>query len=136
MENNYFISALTNYVNSKPNEKEAYYMHTDYVNYSTLVGFLFTDIILCNNILNVNDNYLNCQLECGNDEDVDFYQYFIVDIDNWRFEQYVEYCKQANIKPLTVYYLDNLDIYVLAVDHYGTGWSCVPTEIKIERKEG
>lgn len=135
MENNYFISALTNYVDSLPNENKAFYMDSDYVNYKALVDFLFTDMILCNDIMHVNDNYLNCQLECGNDEEVDFYQYFIVNIDEWRFEEYVNYCKQANIEALTVYYLDNLDIYILAVDHWGTSWDYVPTEIKIERKE-
>lgn len=136
MENNYFIRALTNYVDSLANKKTGYYMDSEYVNYSTLVNFLFTDMILCNNIMRVNDNYLNCQLECGNDEEVDFYQYFIVSIDSWRFEQYVNYCKQANIEPLTVYYLNNLNIYILAVDHLGTSWDYVSTDIKIEKKEG
>lgn len=133
MKNNYFISALTNYVDSLPNKKEAYYMDGDYINYSTLVNFLFTDMILCNNILN--ENYSNCQLECGNDEDVEFYQYYIVNIDDWRFERYIEYCKANQIEPLTVYYLDNLDVYILAVDHWGTNWDYVPTNIQIDRKE-
>lgn len=110
-------------------------MDSNYINYSTLVNFLFTDMILCNNILNVNDNYLECQLESGNDEDVDFYQYYIVNIDSWRLEQYVNYCKQANIEPLTLYYLDNLDIYILAVNHFGTAWNYVSTNIQIDRKE-
>ena len=134
MENNYFISALTNYVDSLPNKKDAYYMDSNYINYSALVNFLFTDMILCNNILNVNDNYLYCQLECGNDEDADFYQYYIVNIDTWRFEQYVNYCETKGIETLTVYYLDNLDIYILAVSHFGTAWNYVSTNIQIDRK--
>lgn len=136
MENNYFISGLQGYIDSKPNKKEVYYIDSNYVNYSTLVNYLFTDMILCNNIMNVNENYLKCQLECGNDEEVDFYQYYIVNIDNWRFEQYVNYCKANQIEPLTVYYLDELDIYILAVDHFGTSWDYVSTNIEIERKEG
>lgn len=135
MENNYFIAALTNYVNSLPNKNDMYCTNSDYVNYSALVNYLFTDMVLCNNIMNVNENYSKCQLECGNDENVDFYQYYIVNIDKWRFEQYVNYCKVNQIEPLTVYYLDELDLYVLGVDHFGTAWDYVPTEIKIERKE-
>lgn len=136
MKEIYFISALTNYINSQTNKKNAYYMDSEYVNYKLLTDFLFTDMILCNDILNANDNYFHCQLECGNDEDIDFYQYYIVNIDNWRLEQYVNYCKQVDIEPLTIYYLDNLDIYILAVDHFGTSWDYVYTDIKIERKEG
>lgn len=136
MKNNYFISALSNYINALPYKKDAFYMDSDYVNYYTLINFLFTDSIMCNNILNVNENYLNCQLECGNDENIDFFQYYIVNIDPWRFDQYVEYCKQLNIEPLTIYYLENLDIHLLAVDHFGTSWDYVPTNIKIEKKEG
>lgn len=136
MENNYFISALTNYVDSLSNKKDAYYIDSNYINYYTLVKFLFTDMILCNNILSVNENYLSCQLECGNDEEVDFFQYYIINIDNWRFEQYINYCKAKGIEPLTVYYLDNLDIYILAVGHFGTGWDYVPTNIQIDRNEG
>ena len=102
MENNYFIGALTNYVDSLPNKKDAYYIGTNYINYSTLVNFLFTDMILCNYIMSVNDNY---HLECGNDdEDIDFYQYYIVNIDEWRFKQYVSYCEAKGIQALTVYY--------------------------------
>ena len=135
MENNYFISALTNYVDSLPNKKDAYYMGSNCINYYTLVNFLFTDMILCNNIMSVNDNYLYSHLECGNDEEVDFYQYYIVNIDNWRFKQYVSYCKAKGIEPLTVYYLDELDLYILAVDHCGTSWDYVTTDIQIDRKE-
>ena len=136
MENNHFISALTNYVDSLPNKKGAYYMDSNYINYLTLVRFLFTDTILCNNIMNVNENYLCCQLECGNDdEEVDFYQYYIVNIDNWRFKQYVSYCEAKGIEPLTVYYLDELDLYILGVSHFGTAWNYVPTNIQIDKKE-
>lgn len=135
MENNYFISALTNYVNSKTNKSNCYYMDSNHVNYITLVNYLFTDMILCNNIMNVNDTYSTCQLECGNDEDVDFYQYYIINIDSWRFEQYIKYCEANQIEPLTVYYLDELDLYILAVDHWGTSWDYIATDIQIDRKE-
>lgn len=40
MENNYFISALTNYVDSLPNKKDAYYTDSNYINYLTLVNLL------------------------------------------------------------------------------------------------
>ena len=52
---NYFETALENYIRYKPNMKECFYCHdTDNnVNYRTLFNLLFTDSVLCNNIVKV-----------------------------------------------------------------------------------
>ena len=136
MENSYFIIALDNYIKAKANEKEGYYMNSNIVNYKTLTDFIFTDMILCNNIVNYSNNW---DLELGEEYDeetgeyIDIYQYYIVDVDTWRLEKYKEYLEETNTKSDLILWYDNeLDIYILGVSHCGTSWDYVPTEIKIK----
>lgn len=135
MEKNYFISALDNYIKAKANAKECYDMDTNTVNYRTLVDFIFTDMVLCNNIVKYSNNW---SLELGDDYDeeneqyIDIYQYYIVDFDSWRFEEYKKYLEETKKESNFILWYDNeLDIYILGVSHFGTGWNYVPTEIKI-----
>ena len=139
MEKNYFISALDNYIRAKTIKKEAYYMDTNTVNYRTLVDFIFTDMILCNNIVKY---YENWDLELGEDYDeeedeyIEIYQYYIVDFDNWRLEEYKKYLEETNkSSDLILWYDNELDIYISGVWHWGTSWDYVPTEIKIAQDE-
>lgn len=131
MKNNYFIDALKNYTNTRSN---AYYTNTKYINYATLTDFIFTDMIICNNIVEYSDNWeLELSEECEDDEYIDFYQYYIVDIDNWRLEKYKEYLQETNkSSDLTLWYDNELDIYILGVSHCGTSWNYVPTDIEIK----
>lgn len=133
MKNNYFIDALKNYTNTKSN---TYYTNTKYINYSTLTDFIFTDMILCNNIEKYRDNWY---LELGEDYDeeneeyIDIYQYYIVDVDSWRLEKYKEYLQETNTESdLILWYDNDLDVYILGVSHCGTAWSYVPTNIEIK----
>ena len=142
MEDSYFISALDNYIKAKANKKECYYMDTNRVNYRTLVDFIFTDMILCNNIIEYSDNLSNWDLELGeeyNEEEgeyIEIYQYYIVNVDTWRLEEYKKYLQETNIPSnLNLWYDNELDIYILGVSHYGTSWDYVPTEIKIKQDE-
>lgn len=136
-EKNIFISALDNYIKAKANEKEGYYMNSNLVNYKTLAHFIFTDMIICNNIVKYNDNWeLELNEECEDDEYIDIYQYFIVDVDSWRFEKYKEYLQETNkLSDLTLWYDNELDIYILGVSHCGTSWEYVPTNIEIKKQE-
>ena len=135
MEDSYFIIALDNYIKAKANAKECYDMDTNTVNYRTLTDFIFTDMILCNNIVKY---YENWDLELGDDYDeeneqyIDIYQYYIVDFDSWRLEEYKKYLEETKKESDLILWYDNeLDIYILGVSHWGTSWSYVPTEIKI-----
>ena len=56
--NNYFENALKNYIESLPNEKEAYYMDTNTVNFKTLIDFLFTDKFRHSTVFRVLKNLL------------------------------------------------------------------------------
>lgn len=136
--NNYFESALKNYIEALPNKKEGYYMDTNTVNFRTLANFLFTDMVLCNNITK---DYEYFTTEIGNDydektgESIEVYQYFIVDCDNWRIEQYQKWLEENEKEgDIIVYYDNKLEVYVLGVTHFGTSWNYVPTSIKIKRE--
>ena len=79
MEKSYFISALDNYIKAKANKKECYYMNSNIVNYKTLTDFIFTDMILCNNIVNYSDNWdleLNEEYDEEMGEYIEIYQFF------------------------------------------------------------
>lgn len=52
----------------------------------------------------------------------DYYQYFI--INSHDAERLSEYTNEV------VFYNDNLDLYLLAVSHYGTSWDYVPSNWK------
>ena len=131
-----FEEALKNYVESKKNER-CYYMDGDRVNFLTLFSFLFTDSILCNDILRVDSDllYNNIIDETSEDDDFpEFYQFYIVNTDTWRVEKYQEYLQAKKIDcDISLFHSDVLDVDVVGISHYGTGWGCVPTSIKIER---
>lgn len=101
------------------------------ISYKTLVRYLFTDMILCNNIEKV-DNYLFDSVVCGEiyDEEcgeyTEIYQYFIVDFPNFALDFIEKYCK----KEVLLFYSDLLDLYILGVDHFGTGWDYVLTDFE------
>ena len=133
---NYFETALENYIRYKPNMKECFYCHdtNNNVNYKTLFNLLFTDSILCNNIVNVDYEFIaNNVIDDEDYSEVEFYQYYIVEVDTWRLEQYKNYIKENNIDTdIYLFYSDILDCYICGVNHYGTSWDYVPTNIKIE----
>lgn len=62
------------------------------------------------------------------DEDTDeykeFFQYYIISTNG---AQVLEDCTDE-----TVYYSETLDMYIWAVDHFGTSWDYVLTDIPIE----
>ena len=73
--------------------------------------------------------------ETGESEDI--FQYFIVDCDNWRMEQYQKWLQENEKESDIILYYDNrLEIYVLGVTHFGTHWDYVPTSIEIKREVG
>lgn len=141
-EKTYFESALSNYIDSK-GVNSCYYLSSDNINYLTLFNFLFNDSILCNNIANVDcDFLLNNEFHyCDNVEEYDedyneYYQYYIVDVDAWRLEKYKEYLKECKKESnIDLFYSDVLECYVVGISHFGTSWGCVPTNIKIIRED-
>lgn len=85
-------------------------------------------LILCNNII---DDWEDLeQLSGFNDsEEEDYqeiYQYYIIDDD---------LAKRLQDINEIVYYHNRLDIYILGVSHFGTGWSYVLTDLKLVKDD-
>lgn len=86
-------------------------------------------LILCNNII---DDYDYLELVSGSDYDEDtneyteIYQYYIINDD---------LAKRLQDINEIVYYHNRLDIYILGVSHFGTGWSYVLTDLKLIKEE-
>ena len=103
-----------------------YELEQGYASYKTLVNYYIGDIVLCNNIVNIDESvYFNMEYETGNEEDYpEIYQYFICNLSDWEKEQ----AKKAG---LILSYSDMLECDVLCVDHLGTSWDYVLTDVKL-----
>ena len=108
------------------NEISEYCLKNGYVDYACLSKAF--DAVLCNNMVNRLGNTL--ELESGsdyNEEDdyfYDIYQWYIID------DRGADILKEFTDE--IVYYDSELEVYVWGVTHYGTSWSYVLTNIKIE----
>lgn len=110
----------------KRNEYEKQYGKASY---STLVHKYIDNLILCNNILEIDENLFG-NIEVGEiGEDTEIYQAYITDLNNYD----VEYMQQdlENTNDIIVAYSDMLDCYILLVDHLGTSWEYVGTDIEL-----
>lgn len=90
--------------------------------YKTIVDYFISDVVLCNNIANIDDSIFY-NMENAN-ENVEIYQYYLCNIGQWDREQ----CLKAG---LILSYSDMLDCDVLCVDHFGTSWDYVLTDVKL-----
>lgn len=109
------------------NELNSEELKTGKVSYARAVERLIDDIVLCNNITNIDyDIYCNIINEGYYDEEHDyeeFYQFYLCNLDDWQRD----FLKETDI---IVSYSDVLDCDVLMVDHYGTSWDYVMTDIE------
>lgn len=106
------------------------------ISYATLINYLFSDLILCNNISSVlmeAGEYLEENQESGNyydDETGDYneiYQFFIVNFNSsCSYDFLKKYCNDEII----LFYSEKLDAYILGVDHFGTAWDYVLTDFE------
>lgn len=87
-------------------------------------------LILCNNIAS---DYDDLELVNGADYDEDedyyedIYQYYIISDDTAK--RLIEYTNEI------IYYHNRLDIYILGVNHYGTSWSYILTDFRLEKDD-
>lgn len=100
-----------------------------YASYRTLVHRFIDNLVLCNNILNL-DEFLFDNIVVGEiSEDTEIYQAYIIDIANYNIEYLQENLENTN--DIIIAYSNMLDCYVLLVDHFGTSWDYVSTDIKL-----
>ena len=118
-----------------------------YASYRTIVEYFIGDIVLCNNIteidesiydnLPIKERYYNendeeiTEEEYYNDDNAYFdnsapeiYQYYLCHVSDYEKEQ----CEKAG---LILSYSDKLECDVLCVDHWGTSWDYVLTNVKL-----
>lgn len=69
---------------------------------------------------------LNSDYDEENDEYIDIYQYYLIDIDNYT----LEILQENNCKDLIIAWSETLEEYILCVDHFGTSWDYVLTDIE------
>ena len=131
------------------NEKmEQYEKEQGYASYRTIVDYFIGDIVLCNNIINIDESvYDNIENGCyyrnrftneeateeeynKDKEDIieleykEIYQYYLCNLSNYKKEQ----CLKAG---LIISYSDILECDILCVDHWGTSWDYVLTDVKL-----
>ena len=88
------------------------------------------DIWLFNNAPKLS-NY-DFEFEINNDYDeetdtyTDIYQYYLIDINSYMLEK----LKELNVKDVIIAWSPTLEEYVLMVDHCGTSWDYVLTDIE------
>lgn len=101
------------------------------ISYKTLLDYYSTNLILCNNIPSI-DELIYDNIEVGeiydeeNDYYKDIYQFYIIDLNYWEIENIKKYYNDE----LIIAYSEKLDNFVLLVDHLGTRWSYVLTDIE------
>lgn len=110
------------------------------ISFKRLINKLFTDLILCNDITKlfyneIGGKYCEPEFIIGNDYDeeneiqVDVYQYFVVDFNSYTYSLFEQYAEQLG-NEFILYYIEELDLYILGVTHFGTGWNYVLTDIE------
>lgn len=112
------------YVNKENlNEGE---LKTGRVSYRRIIDRYVGDIVLCNNIEQLDDSIFDNAINLYNDENDDgneIYQYYLCNISEWEKEQLEK-------MGIIISYSDMLDCDVLMVDHFGTRWDYVMTDIE------
>lgn len=131
------MEKLKFYINNENNLNE-YEKENKKISYATLIKYLFNNnIILCNEITkiffaDINGEYVEPFCEIGEDYDEEaddykeIYQYFIVDFPDFNLDFMKKYCNNEII----LYYVEKLNLYILGVDHFGTGWDYVLTNFE------
>lgn len=105
---------MNNHIENDTEESTTY----TFISYKNAVEYMHNSLILCNNISEIDESiWENCEL-CNPEED--FYQYFLTDCSKDDAERLHEWFG------LNFLYSEKLDLYVLAVDHFGTSWNSVP----------
>ena len=95
--------------------------------YRTLVEYYIGDIVLCNNIVDVDHNVIN-NIDISEDheeiENFEIFQYYLCNLST----SDRELAKKAG---LILSYSEVLDCDVLCVDHWGTSWDYVLTDVEL-----
>lgn len=99
-----------------------YELKNERASYKTIVSKYIDDLVLCNNIAKIDESiYDNME---GLEEDAEIYQFFLCNINDWERDLLLD-CG------IVLSYSDLLDCDVLCVDHFGTAWDYVLTDVRL-----
>lgn len=94
------------------------------VSYRRLIDRYIDDLVLCNNIVNIDNTvFENMQNIDVDDDDFEIYQYYLCNLSEFERENLLDY-------GVSLSYSELLDCDVLLVDHWGTSWDYVMTDVK------
>ena len=98
-----------------------------FASYRTIIERYIGDIVLCNNIVNIDESVFANMKNGYNEETEEYeeiYQYYLCNISEWEEKELLE-------MGIILSYSDMLECDVLCVDHFGTSWDYVLTNVKI-----
>lgn len=102
-----------------------------YTDFATAVEFGNFSLVLCNNIINVDDSIYDNMRFSTYDEETECYteifQYYITNATSFD----VEYLEKT-FEDIYFSYSDKLDCFILCVTHWGSDWHYVPCKVKSE----
>lgn len=104
------------------NEEE---LKTGRVSYQRVVKRYIGDLVLCNNIENLDESIFDNASNLYNEETEEYeeiYQYYLCNIGEWEKEQLMK-------AGIIISYSNMLDCDILMVDHFGTSWDYVMTDV-------
>lgn len=100
------------------------------ISYKRLIERISNNIFLFNKACDLS-NYdfefvLNSDYDEENEDYKEIYQYYLININ----EYMLEILQQIDCKDLIIAYSETLENYILLVDHFGTSWDYVLTNIE------
>lgn len=91
-----------------------------YTSYSAAVHWLHNNLIMCNDIPKVDENLFEMTKGYDWEADREIFQYFLTDMSDSEVDWMV-----SHFSGLHFAYSELLGLWVLLVDHWGTGWEYV-----------
>ncbi len=106
----------------KNNKMNEYELEHKKASYKTIVDLYVNDLVLCNNIPEVDTSiWDNVTFD---DYEIEIYQYYLCNLSDWQKQKALE-------AGLLLSYSNLLDLDILCVDHFGTSWDYVLTDVEI-----
>ena len=104
------------------NEEEK---RTGCVSYRRIIERYIDNLVLCNKIEEIDELVWESMqnIDFDSDEEIDIYQYYLCNLTEFEKETLLEY-------GIILSYSNVLDLDVLCVDHLGTSWDYVMTDVK------